>query len=155
MMVLFREMSRRLDKLEADMEALKKIVETHTKNAHSRGYRAHASLSAANAGKHIESPELILWKVVAGEPFGKACGKTKPETQPPTYTKGTDHACGCSLFFYTFSPVSGSIKEISRRSPRASAISCKSRRILRHRGLQQRGTGGRNRSRRPGEPRRA
>lgn len=32
MMMLFRELSRRLDKLEADVEALKKTVESHTKN---------------------------------------------------------------------------------------------------------------------------
>ena len=32
MMMLFRELSRRLDKLEADVEALTKTVETHTKN---------------------------------------------------------------------------------------------------------------------------
>ena len=32
MMMMLREISRRLDKLEADVEALKKTVETHTKN---------------------------------------------------------------------------------------------------------------------------
>ena len=102
MMVLFREMSRRLDKLEADMEALKKIVETHTKNAHSRGYRAHASLPAANAGKHTERPELILWKVGAGKPFGKSGGKVKPETHPPHTQREQTTPVAVPSFFIPF-----------------------------------------------------
>ena len=102
MMVLFREMSRRLDKLEADMEALKKIVETHTKNVHSRGYRAHASVSAANAGKHPERIKLISGKLWRGSHSGKPAAKPNRKPSPPHTQREQTTPVAVPSFFIPF-----------------------------------------------------
>ena len=71
-------------------------------HAHSCGYCAHASFPAANAGKHIECPELILWKVGAGEPFGIAWGKAKPKTHPPHTQREQTTPVAVPSFFIPF-----------------------------------------------------